>query len=147
MQRSEPILSSGGDVLFRRLAIWSIALILAATYGWLAGFVRQADGGLIFHWRWLVLIWAGIGFVSTVYFCHKIWPRESRPATRKGIIEGAIALALPALWWLIFPLRSQSGQHLWEVIAGLTAAVLVLSFGAFLIYRLGRAFEDDKEAE
>jgi hypothetical protein len=147
MQRSEPILSSGADTLFRRMAIWFMAFILAATYGWLAGFVRQPNGGLIFHWRWLVLIWACIGFVSTVYFWHKIWPSENRPATRKGAIEGTIALAVPGLWWLIFPLRSQSGQHLWEVIAGLTAAVVVLSFGAFLIFRLGRAFEDDKDAE
>jgi hypothetical protein len=143
----ESIQQTEQDTLFRRMAIWFMALTLAATYGWLAGFVRQPNGGLIFHWRWLVLLWACIGFASTFYFWHKIWPPEDRPATRKGIIEGSIALAVPGLWWLIFPLRSQSGQHLWEVIVGLTAAVVVLSFGAFLIFRLGRAFEDDKDAE
>lgn len=147
MQRSEPIPSSGGDALFRRMAIWFTVVILTAAYGWLGGFVRQADGGLIFHWRWLVLIWACIGFFTTIYFWHKVWPPEDRPPGRKGIIEGVIALALPGVWWLILPLRAQSGQHLWEVVMGLTAAVLVLSFGAFLVYHLGRAFEDDKDAE
>ncbi len=136
-----------GDLLFRRMIIWFTAVSLAPTYGWLAGFVRQPNGGLTFHWRWMVLLWALIGFFSTIFFWRQVWPPENRPATRKGIIGGSIALALPGIWWLIFPLRSQSGQHLWQVIAGLTAAALVLSFGAFLIFRLGRAFEDDKEAE
>jgi hypothetical protein len=136
-----------GDLLFRRMIIWFTVVSLAATYGWLAGYVRQPNGGLIFHWRWMVLLWALIGFVTTAWFWHEIWPPGNGAATRKGTIGGVIAVALPGIWWLIFPLRSQSGQHLWEVVTGLTAAALVLSFGGFLIFRLGRAFEDDKGAE
>jgi hypothetical protein len=109
--------------------------------------VRQPDGDFTIRWRWMVLVWAFVGLASTVYFWHKVWPPGTRAATRKGIIKGAIALALPGVWWLILPLRSQSGQHLWQVLEGLTAAALVLTFGAWMIFRLGRAFEDDKEAE
>ncbi|HEV2456452.1 MAG TPA: hypothetical protein VGY98_19470 [Verrucomicrobiae bacterium] len=134
------------DLAFRRMVSLSTAASLAVAYGWLAGFVRQADGDLTFHWRWLVPIWAFIGFASTIYFWRKIWPAQNRMATRRGIANGAIALALPGIWWLIFPLRSQSGQHLWQVIEGLTAAALVLTFGAWMIIRLGKAFEDDKDA-
>lgn len=147
MQPPEPKPLSDGDILFRRMAIWFTALSLAAAYGWLAGFVRQSNGDLTFHWRWMVPVWAFVGLASTIYFWHKIWPPGIGVATRRGIIEGVIALALPGFWWLIFPLRSQSGQHLWQVVAGLTAAVLVLSFGAWMIIRLGKAFEDDKEAD
>jgi hypothetical protein len=136
-----------GDLVFRRMVGVSTAVVLAAAYGWLAGFVRQPNGDLDFHWRWPVLVWAFIGFATTVYFWRKIWPPGNHAATRKGIIGGVIVVALPGIWWLIFPLRSQSGEHLRQVITGLTAAVIVLSFGAWLIYRLGRAFEDDKEAE
>ena len=132
------------DLAFRRMIIVSTAVSLAAAYGWLAGYVRQPNGDLTFHWRWMVLFWAFVGFVSTLFFWRKIWPPGNRAATRKGIIEGIIALALPGVWWLIFPLRAQSGQHLWQVIAGLTAAALVLTFGAWMIFRLGRAFERDK---
>lgn len=134
------------DRSFRRMVSVSTAVSLAAAYGWLAGYVRQPNGDLNFHWRWMVLIWAFIGYISTVYFWHKIWPPGNRASTRKGVIEGSVALALPGIWWLIFPLRAQSGQHLWQVLEGLSAAVLVLSFGAWMIFRLGRAFEDDKEA-
>jgi hypothetical protein len=135
------------DLLFRRMVIWFTALSLAGAYGWLAGFVRQPNGDLTFHWRWLVLVWALIGLFSTVYFWRKIWPPGNRAATRKGIVEGSIAAGLPGLWWLIFPLRSQTGQHLWQVVEGLTAAAIVLTFGAWMIIRLMKGFEDDKEAE
>ena len=135
------------DVAFRRIVIVSTAALLAVAYGWLAGFVRQPNGDLTFHWRWMVLCWALIGIVSTVYFWHKIWPPENRAPTRKGIIEAVIAVALPGIWWLIFPLRSQSGEHLREVLAGLIAAAIALSFGAWMIFRLGRAFEEDKDDE
>lgn len=130
------------DLAFRRMVSVSTALSLALAYGWLAGFVRQPNGDLIFHWRWAVLIWAFIGIASTLYFWRKIWPPGNRTATRKGIVAGSIVLALPGVWWLIFPLRSQSGEHLWQVIAGLAAAAIVLSFGAWMIIRLGRAFEN-----
>ena len=147
MQSPESISPADRDVLFRRMVVWFTALSLAAVYGWLAGFVRQSDGGLTFHWRWMVLVWAFIGLASTVYFWHKIWPPGNLVETRKGVVEGTIALALPGVWWLLFPLRSQSGQHLWQVLEGLTAAALVLTFGAWMIVRLGRAFEDDEEAK
>lgn len=129
------------------MVIWFTALSLAAAYGWLAGFVRQPNGDFTFHWRWMVLVWAFIGLASTVYCWRKIWPPKNRAVTRKGIVEGVIAVALPGIWWLIFPLRSQSGEHLWQVLEGLTAAALVLSFGAWMIFRLGKAFEDDEEAK
>jgi hypothetical protein len=131
-----------GEILFRRIVSVSTALSLAVAYGWLAGFVRQANGDLNFQWRWLVAVWAVIGLVTTIYFWRKIWPPGDGMATRRGVLKGALALVLPGVWWLIFPLRSQSGQHLWQVVEGLIAAALVLTFGAWMIIRLGRAFED-----
>jgi peptidoglycan/LPS O-acetylase OafA/YrhL len=135
------------EIAFRRVVMWFTALSLGAAYGWLAGFVQQGNGDLTFQWRWLIPVWAFIGTASTIYFWHKVWPPENQKGTRRGIVLGVIALALPCLWWLILPLRSQSGQHLWQVVEGLTAAILVLTFGGWMIFRLGRAFEDDKEAE
>jgi hypothetical protein len=82
------------------------ALSLAATCGWLGGFVRQPDGDLSFHWRWMVVVWALIGLASSAYFWRKIWPPGKGAATRRGIIEGTMALAVPGIWWLTFPLRS-----------------------------------------
>lgn len=135
------------DILFRRMVIWFTALSMAAAYGWMAGFVRQANGELMFHWRWMIPVWALVGLGTTLYFWRKIWPPGNRASTRGGIAQGIVAVAVPGIWWLILPLRAQSGQHLWEVLAGLAAAAVVLAFGAWMIVRLGKAFEDDKEAE
>lgn len=134
---------AAGDTGFKRMFVILTALSLAAAYGWLAGFVRQPNGDFSFHWRWLVLLWALIGLASTIYFWRKIWPPHDLPATRKGIVKGTFALLLPGLWWLVLPLRSLSGQHFWDVVKGLVAAIIVLSFGAWMIIRLGKAFEED----
>jgi hypothetical protein len=132
------------DAPLKRMIVLSTALSLGLAYGWLAGFVRQPNGDLAFQWRWLVLLWAVIGFASTAFFWRKVWPPPRRPdATRKDIVLGSIVLALPGLWWLIFPLRSLSGQHFWQVVLGLSIAAVVLSFAAFMVIRLGKAFEGD----
>jgi hypothetical protein len=136
------------EVLFRRFVVISSALCLGGCYGWLAGFVRQPDGDLSFHWRWMITLWVLIGVGSSGYFWHIIWPPQNRPdSTRKQIIEASAVLVVPGLWWLIFPLRSLSGQHFWQVAEGLTVAAIVLTLGALMIIRLGRAFENDDEAD
>ena len=137
------------DAPFKRIIVVGTTLSLGAVYGWLAGFVRQPDGDLIFHWRWLVLVWALIGLGTTAWFWRKIWPQAGRPAvTRKDIVLGSLALALPGLWWLIFPLRSMRGQpHFWEVVTGLSIAAVVLTFGAFMIFRLVKGFEEEDAEE
>jgi len=118
------------------------ALSLAAMYGWLACFDRQPNGDFYFHWRWSALPWIFIGFGSNAYFWRKIWPPAGRAqATRKDIIKGSAALLLPCLWWLAFPLRFLSGQHFWDVVEGLVAAAAVLTFGAWMVTRLIKAFE------
>jgi hypothetical protein len=137
---------SADDARFRSIVVVGTALCLALAYGWMGGFARQPNGDLSFQWRWPILPWAFIGLASTVYFWHAIWPSQNRTVTRKDIVTGSIVLALPGLWWLISPLRSLSGQHAHEVIEGLVAAALVLSFGAWMIIRLGRGFlEEDAE--
>jgi hypothetical protein len=118
------------------------ALSLAVAYGWLAGFVRQANGGLSFEWQWPIAPWALGGAASAIYFWRKIWPLPNQPdATRKDVVKGFVVLLVPGLWWLVLPLRSFSGQHFWDVVKGLTAAIIVLSFGAWMVIHLGKSFE------
>jgi hypothetical protein len=89
-----------GDILFRcRVSVFT-ALCLAATYGRPGEFVRQSDGILSFHWRWMAIVWTSIGPVSSVYLWRKIWPSGNRVAARKSIVEGIITLAVPGIWWL-----------------------------------------------
>lgn len=136
--------SDANDALFKGMIAVSTELSLAAAYGWLAGFVRDPNGDLAFHWRWQILLWAFIGFASTAFFLAKNLAAPNRPdATRKDTVLGTIALLLPGLWWLVYPLRTFSGQHFRQVAEGLAIAATVLTFGAFMVIRLGRAFEHD----
>ncbi|HTR42248.1 MAG TPA: hypothetical protein VMH87_11590 [Pseudomonadales bacterium] len=138
--------SAANDARFRLMVVAGTALSLAVAYGWMAGFARQPDGDFSFQWQWPIPLWAFIGLVSTVYFWGKIWPAQDRAVTRKDIVLGSLALLLPGLWWLISPLRSLSGQHAHEVTEGLVAAAIVLSFGAWMVFRLARGFlEEDSE--
>lgn len=135
---------SSEDRPFRRMIVISTAVSLAAAYGWLAGFVRQPDGDLVFHWRWLILLWTMIGLASTLYFWRKVWPiRDQARPRHMDIVKASIALCLPGVWWLIFPLRSLSGEHFRQVAEGLVAATLVLSFGAWMLILLAKGLEND----
>ncbi|MGA2867682.1 MAG: hypothetical protein ABSF34_00785 [Verrucomicrobiota bacterium] len=141
-KQSSPPETDSTDALFKRMIIVSTALSLVTAYGWLAGFERQPGGDFSFHWRWNILLWAFIGFISNAYFWRKVWPVAGRAAAmRKDIIKGSAALLLPGLWWITFPLRFLSGQHFWDVVIGLAAAATVLSFGAWMVIRLIKAFE------
>lgn len=131
------------DIRFRRMVVMGTAVSLAAAYGWLAGFARQPNGDLSFEWRWPILLWAFIGFGSTIYFWHAIWPPKNQTPRRRDIVLGSIVVVLPGLWWLTFPLRSLSGQHAHQVITGLIAAAIVLSFGAWMVIHLMRSFESE----
>jgi hypothetical protein len=131
------------EIRFRRMVVAGTAVSLAAAYGWLAGFARQPDGDLSFEWRWPILLWAFIGLGSTIYFWRAIWPPKNQTPTRRGIVLGSIIVVLPGLWWAILPLRSLSGQHARQVITGLVAAAIVLSFGAWMVIHLMRSFENE----
>ena len=133
------------DTLFKRMIVIAMTLSLAGMYGWLACFTRLPNGDFHFQWSWLALLWIAIALVSSIYFWRKIWP-PTGDSTRKDVIKGLIVLLLPCVWWLLLPLRFMSGQHFWDVMAGLIAAAMVLSFGAWMVIRLIKAFEGN-EAE
>jgi hypothetical protein len=140
--------AKASDALFKQIIIVSCASSLAMMYGWLACFDRQPDGDFHFHLRWLGLLWFVIGFGSTTFFWRKIWPPQNDPtATRKDVVIGSIVLVVPGLWWLTFPLRFLSGQHFWDVMTGLIAAAMVLSFGAWMVIKLIKAFEQSDTSD
>jgi peptidoglycan/LPS O-acetylase OafA/YrhL len=122
--------------------IISTILSLATADGWLASFERLPGGEWSCRWRWATLVWGLIGGGTCFYFWRQIWPPQDYPAaTRKRIIIGSTVLLLPCLWWLTFPLRFISGRDFRDVICGLIAAALVLSFGAGMVIKLIGAFE------
>jgi len=130
------------NALLRRVVIIFTILSLAVADGWLASFERLPGGELLCRWCWATLIWGLTGGGTCLYFWRQIWPPpDSPPTTRKRIIIGSVVLLVPCVWWLTFPLRFLSGSDFRDVICGLIAAAIVLSFGAFMVIKLIRAFE------
>jgi hypothetical protein len=130
------------NTLHRRVVVIGTVFSLAVAYGWMASFERQPGGEMAFRWGWPTLVWCLIGIGSCLYFWRKIWPPDDRSRPKQPeIIIGSLVLLLPGLWWLTLPLRFLKGQTLRDVSSGLVVAALVLSFGAWIITRLVKAFE------
>jgi hypothetical protein len=145
MNESAPLvaLPRESNALLRRVVVIGTVLSLGVSYGWMASFDRQAGGESAFRWNWAILAWILIGIGSSLYFWRQIWPpKERSQPTRKQIVLGSAVLVIPGLWWLTTPLWHLKGQTLRDVGGGLIAAVMVLSFGAWMVTRLIKAFEN-----
>jgi hypothetical protein len=134
--------STKSDCIFKRIITIFTSLGLAVLYGWLACLVRQPDDGFNFQWRWSGLIWAIIGLGSTAYFWYKIWPK-TRPARadRVNDLKGALAFALPNLWWLTLPLRPHSDQYSWGELTGFIAPLAIVICYEQVLVRLVKTFQ------
>jgi hypothetical protein len=134
------------NLWYKRIVTVLAAACLGAMYSWLACFMPSTEGSSHFHWRWMALLWIIIGVGSSTFFWHKIWPPSHYPAVSKnGIIKGIVALILPAIWWLAFPLRFWVGEHYWNIITAFVLVAMALSYGAWMITRLVKAFEQSDE--
>ena len=143
--RPEPPAASN-DAGFRRVFVISSTLILATVFGWLGCLVRQTNGNVLFEWQWRALIWFAIGIGSTVYFWRQIWPAQNITRTAKRQIKGWVVLAIPCVIWMAYPLWFISGRQLSDVFVGLMLAVVVLTGGGLMVYKLIRGFENDEAA-
>lgn len=145
MNESTPLvgLPRESNALLRRVVVIGTVLSLAVSYGWMASFDRQPGGESAFRWNWAILVWILIGVGSSLYFWRQIWPpKERSQPTRTQIVLGSAVLVIPGLWWLTTPLWHLKGQTLRDVGGGLIAAVMVLSFGAWMVTRLIKAFDN-----
>ena len=139
---SSPVSPRTSNPLLRQVVVIATILSLATAYGWMASFDRQPGGDMASHWSWATAIWGLVGAASSIFFWRKIWPPKDRPPSTRGqIIAGSVVLLLPGLWWLTSPLWSLSRQTFRDVGTGLVAAAMVLTFGAWMVTRLIKAFE------
>ena len=143
------ILPSSTDGGFKYAIIISTALTFAAVFGWLACIDRQENGDLDFRWHWSALLWIVIGIASTIYFWRQVWPaqNDSSVGKRNRLVKGWTALLIPSLIWMTYPLRFLSGKHFTDVLAGLTAAAIVLTLGALMLFRLIKGFNENEPTD
>ncbi|HVU09217.1 MAG TPA: hypothetical protein VHG89_11805 [Verrucomicrobiae bacterium] len=139
---------ASNDTIFRRAMVFFTIVFLAVAYGWLACLNRTANGDINFHWRWSALLWIAIGIVSPIYFWRQVWPvKNSGQNRRKRVVFGSFVLVAPWLWWMVYPLWFLSGKHFADVLTGLLAAAAVLSFGAWMVFKLIKGFAEEDAAQ
>jgi hypothetical protein len=139
---------SSTDGGLKRAIIVSTTLLMAAVFGWLACIDRKENGDLDFRWHWGASLWIAIGLGCTFYFWRQVWPQNDSPdGKRKRLIKGWAAFLIPSLIWMTYPLRFFSGKHFTDVLAGLTAAAIVLTFGGWMLSRLIKGFNKNEPAD
>ena len=105
----------------------------------------EGDQGLVFHWRWLALIWGAGGLWAGWHLWSLIWQLENVPGVKpqQRLRRYCIALAIGGVAVFAYPFRFVAPDKLRGVLTGLIAALVVLSLVGWMIFRLVEGFSDE----
>jgi hypothetical protein len=128
-----------------RIIAVSTALAFAAVLGSVACVDRTVSQGLVFRWRWIALPWMALGVVAGWYLWRLVWAADNSdtPRARRRLIIYLSLLAAGGIAVFVFPIVFVPSGQFREVLTGLIAAILVLGFVGWMIFRLGRLFSGD----
>src|SRR5262245_58054259 len=118
---------------------------LGMVFGCMACLQWTEFKGPSFHWHWLVLFWISVGIFAGIYFWRQIWQAQDAPAggARKHLLKGWLVLAVACATTFAYSVRTFKLENFKEVLMGVFAASIVLSFVGWMIFRLMRMFEED----
>ncbi|HSH17704.1 MAG TPA: hypothetical protein VLD18_16810 [Verrucomicrobiae bacterium] len=129
----------------KRVIEWSMTLSVGAMAGFFAS-IRRVNPELEFRFDWLTLL----ALLAGGWMGHLFWrviPRDTPGAPR-----GAKRWLPLGLWLAVqfgamiftfgYGMKDLSGEKYREVLIGTGLAVVVLTFVAFLLWRVGKFFED-----
>jgi drug/metabolite transporter (DMT)-like permease len=109
--------------------------------GSVACVVWSPGAGLGFRWRWEALLWMVLGAAAGWYLWVLIDRLEAAPnlKTRKQLVFYCVLLLLGGLAVFAYPFRFVPPEKFRDVLIGLAAALFVLSFAGWMLFRLFRA--------
>jgi hypothetical protein len=132
------------DQTFRRIVVASTGLGLACMLASVAAIKVSKTAGLEFIWHWSILVVAAIGLFWNARFWSAVWETQDRPnrgSTRKLLVHVA-GLALLGLGSFLYPIRFIE-QSYWDgILKGLVTAVTFLGTMIWLIYKVGKGFQE-----
>ncbi len=125
---------------FEKLVIWVSTLSIAVMAGFLAS-IKQINPAVQFQFT----IFSVVAFVAggglTAIFLRFILKGNK---SRKGLLVVAVAIAC-VLGYFLIGIKHVSSDNRQDVIIGTAAAVIVLSFLGFVLWRMTRFFESDQQ--
>jgi len=138
---SSPVSPRTSNALLRQVVVIATILSLATAYGWMASFDRQPGGDMASHWSWATAIWVW----SARRAAFSSGARSGRPRIARRPLA---AKSSPVPWFCCcrpmvadFSLVVFITPNFRDVGTGLVAAAMVLTFGAWMVTRLIKAFE------
>ena len=132
--------------MLKRVIEWSMALCIGAMTGFIVS-IRQVNPTIEFTFDWRTLV----ALLGGVWMGHLFWrviPKDTPGEPRRR------RRWLPLLFWLAvlvgamvfgfgYGMKDLNNQKHHEMLVGAGFALLVLTFVAFLLWRVGKFFEDD----
>lgn len=146
----KPITPADSARIFSRIAAAGTGLSFAIVLGSIACVVWSPGAGLGFRWRWVALPWMALGAAAGWYLWVLIGRLEAAPTsrTRKHLVLYCMLLLLGGLAIFAYPFRFVPQEKFRDVLIGLAAALFVLSFAGWMLFRLFRALsKSDSPAE
>ncbi len=122
----------------------STAFAFAGVLGAVACVDGRTSQGLVFHWRWFALVWMTIGAGAGWFLWQAVWAADAAgtPRVRRRFVTWLVLLAIGGAAVFVFPIIYVPAAQFRDVLTGLIAAVLVLSFVGWMIFRLGKLFSE-----
>lgn len=133
------------ELRLKRVIEWSMTLCVGTMAGFFAS-IRGVNPEIIFRFDWFTLLaLLGGGWMGHLFW--RVIPRDTA-----GARQGPRRWLPLALWLLVqvgamfftfgYGMKDLSGEKHREMLIGTGLAILVLTFVAFLLWRVGRFFED-----
>jgi hypothetical protein len=135
-----PIEDSKDGRDFEKLVKWASALSIAVTAGFLAS-LKQLNPSIQIQLSALSVIAFIAGGAVTLLFFRAILGGNKR---RRMLLIGGVAIAT-LLGFFILGIKNASPENRGDVVIGTLAAVSVLSCVAWLLWRVTRFFEADRQ--
>lgn len=133
------------ELRLKRVIEWSMTLSVGAMAGFFAS-IRRVNPELEFRFDWLTLL----ALIAGGWMGHLFWrviPRDTPGAprgTKRWLPLGLwLAVQFGAMIFTFgYGMKDLSGEKHREMLIGTGLAVVVLTFIAFLLWRVGKFFED-----
>ncbi|HLX72163.1 MAG TPA: hypothetical protein VKV04_21300 [Verrucomicrobiae bacterium] len=125
---------------FEKLVIWVSTLSIAVMAGFLAS-IKQINPAVQFQFTiFSVFAFVAGGGLTAIFLRFILKGNKSR----KGLLVVAVAIAC-VLGYFLIGIKHVSSDNRQDVIIGTAAAVIVLSFLGFVLWRMTRFFESDQQ--
>jgi len=127
---------------FEKLVMWASSFSIGLLAAFLAS-LKQVNPTIVFKFTFGTVAAFAVGAVLTAFFLRVVLHGSKK---RRAALVFIAAIA-SVLLYFAFGIENTSRANRSDVLVGTVIAVTVLSFLAWVIWRLGRYFESDQQRE